>query len=494
MDDVAPMCSSDCSEIAAGVRRLALQRDLTSAGRVAASTAREVARADRARCLFFDSETEVLWGEGAASTGTEEHPGRLGLAGWSASTRRPYVSEHADREPLYAAVVDDPEGRGSERILTYPIVSDRDETHAVVVLIRDAKRPPFTAEDAARVQHWARQVAPLLHAFELEARAQPAIVAGAGSIYRTEAIEAHREGDHEQGEPLEDAPAWTRFAHVLALCVLVTAVAYLTLATISEYASGTGIVLVHARRDITTAHGGVVTSMAVVPGQSVEAGDLLVQLSDASERVELRRAEEDLARAVVARLRDPADPTLERQVAQRRSEVELSRARFEQRLVRAPCSGVVSDIRAVAGEALAPGQTALSLSTTDGGRPAVRAFVPGRYGPMLAPGQPMLLHFDGIPRATQHLRVDRVSAEVVGPAEMQRLVGPQLAGAVPPGGSVVLVEGHLASSTIDGEGRSWIVHDGMVARVEVRVSEKRLLFALFPQLEDGWFDGRVSSP
>lgn len=493
MDSVAMLCASDCSAVAAGVRRLALQHDSTSAGRIAAMTARELAHADRSRCLFFDAESDVLWSECAASGGTEEHSGNRGVAGWSARTRRSHCADRADRAPHYAAEVDDPEGCGEERILTQPIVTEDGETHAVVVVVRGATRPPFVAEDAARLQHWARQIAPLLHAFELEAQARPAIVAGAGSIYRTEALDAHVRGHEEHGEPLDDAPAWTRFAHWLVCAVLAIAFAYLSLTKVSEYASGTGIVSAHARHDLTATQGGVVGAVEVAVGQRVAPGDVLVQLSDDAELAELHRSQEDLARAVVARLRDPADPGLERQVAQRRSEVERQRARWDQRRMRAPFAGIVADVRAVPGEPVSPGQTVLSLTTAEDGRPTVRAFVPGKYGPALARGQTLLLDLDGIPRATQHLAVERVSAEIVGPAEMQRLVGPQLAGAVPPEGSVVMVEARLPSATIDADGRTWTIHDGMLGRVEIRVGKKRLLFALFPQLEEGSFDGRVFS-
>lgn len=474
--------------IAATIRRLAMQRDLGSLATVAALSAAELAAADRARCLFFDLEGDLLWSEstGDATAGSEEHRGDRGLAGQAAHVGRACWTAHAEREPAFVAAIDDPWARGGERVLAQPVVSMHGETHAVVVVVREADRPMFEAADAAVLAEWASHAAPLFHAFELEASAGPP--PGTGTIYRAEAVAARREGAGGDGEPLADAPPWTRAAHALVLVFVLAAVAYLALASVSEHASGPAVVVAASHRDVVAAHAGVMGAIAVEPGMHVRAGDLVAEHASEAEHAELLRAEDDLEHALAARLRDPTDRALEHRVVERKSVVDMARARLEARRIHAPCDGVVADVRTHVGQAVGPGHTVLTLVTGDREGPTIRAFVPGRFGPALAPGQRLVLDLDGFAHASQHLRVTAVGSEVLGPAEMQRIVGPELADAVPRGGSVVLVEAVLASASLHVDGRTLVVKDGMLGHAEVEVGRKRLLFAWFPRLEDWLFD------
>jgi len=90
------------------------------------------------------------------------------------------------------------------------------------------------------------------------------------------------------------------------------------------------------------------------------------------------------------------------------------------------------------------------------------------------------IELPGYGRASQRLRVDRVSAEVIGPAEARRALGPALADTLALAGPVVLVEASLPSAEFIVEGERFAYHEGMPARAEVRTDERTLLELLLP--------------
>lgn len=468
--------------IAAALRHLAMQRDLLGLATVTATSAADLARAERAQCLFYDAESRTLWAETRSGEPDIEHDDSKGLAGFAVRSGNTRVCARAETDPVYCQPIDDPCGDGSEHLIAQPIIDPEGNTHAVVVVARDAQRPMFDASDTGALAEWGRHAGPLFHAIHLEAQDDGHGSIG-GSLYRAEAIEAHRAGAAE-GDPLLDAPRWTRWAYLLLLLVALVGLGYLALARIPEHASGPAVIVAATHRDVTVSQAGVVASIAVQPGETVSAGQVVARLSSDAEQADLRRAESDLEHALAARLRDPANTMLEERVAQHRSAVERARARLEERQVRVPTDGVVGDVRIASGQAIAPGQSVVTLVTDADGSPRVRAFVPGRFAASVEPGQRLTIDLDGLAHASQRMRVTRVGEVVLGPAEMARTVGPRLADAIPPGGSVVLVEAKLPTSMIETEGRLLTLHDGMLGRADVRVGRERALFVLFPKLHD----------
>jgi multidrug resistance efflux pump len=159
--------------------------------------------------------------------------------------------------------------------------------------------------------------------------------------------------------------------------------------------------------------------------------------------------------------------------------------------VRAPAAGVVSDVRVRVGQRIAPGQSILALvrGSVNPSHPEVVALLPGEYRPLLKPGMPLRLELQGYRYAYQHLIVDSVGDEVVGPAEARRSLGDEVADAVQLTGPVVKVSGHLESDTFEAEGKTRRYHDGMWGRAEVRVRSERVLVALVPALKAVFEDG-----
>jgi hypothetical protein len=115
------------------------------------------------------------------------------------------------------------------------------------------------------------------------------------------------------------------------------------------------------------------------------------------------------------------------------------------------------------------------------GRPRVIALLPARYRPLLAPGMPLRLDLEGFADAPGRLTIAAVG-EVAGPQEVERLLGPRLAGAVPASGTVVPVGADLRASSFASGGRRYRYADGMPATARVTVRRQRLLTSLFPGL------------
>lgn len=198
--------------------------------------------------------------------------------------------------------------------------------------------------------------------------------------------------------------------HVFAICVLT---ATIFAPVVVAQAPGDRIeAIATARHDRLLAFtvGGRVATLLVAPGDSVEAGQLLVELDDREEAARVAHLEERVAsdaeaRAAEARLRlaeieearardalarDAAarfeveryalETTLARialelaraRHAETRHDLDIARLRFDQRRLLAPVSGVVEEIRAEEGETVQPLAPVLRLVSVNELRVDVR--------------------------------------------------------------------------------------------------------------------------
>ena len=99
-----------------------------------------------------------------------------------------------------------------------------------------------------------------------------------------------------------------------------------------------------------------------------------------------------------------------------------------------------------------------------------------------------LVHY----RATR--RIDQIRArahqtEFIGPNEVRRFLGQDVADAVTLQGSQVIVQAQVPARTFYAEGRWHTYHDGMHGTAEVRVRSQRIVFALVPGLK-AVFEGK----
>ena len=303
----------------------------------------------------------------------------------------------------------------------------------------------------------------------------------AGRLFRQEALDEHARTFDLEGAVLRIAPAWTSAAYWLVTAVAGAGLAFIALASVPRYAEGPAIVRVEGLEEVTAPFAATVTEVAVLPGQAVEAGDLLVSFYAAAEQAELERARREFDLRLVGFLRDPGDGAARALLAELRPGLEAAERALAARAVRAVSAGAVADVRVRRGQAILPGETLLAI-TRKGARPGLLAFLPGHHRPALLPGMTLRLELDGWPRAYQEASVETVSEPVVGPAEARRLLGPALADSLPLTGPVVLLRARLPAEGFRAGRRTLGYHDGMVGRAELRLERERLLFLLVPAL------------
>jgi hypothetical protein len=299
-------------------------------------------------------------------------------------------------------------------------------------------------------------------------------------VFREEALRA-RAASRNQGNLLRLSPGWINWSYRLLLLVLLSTLLYAWLGTVHEYATGPAIVRFDGRTDITARDEGTVASVLVAPGQHVEANAEIVRFHPAKEIAELDRIQREFDLQLVKYLRDPSDQSARQSLAALRAEGGLAHARLNERSVRAPSAGVVSDIRIRAGQHLAPGEVLLSLVDEDAPCSIV-AMLPGQYRPMLKPGTKLRFSLSGFSYVYRELTIDWVGDEVVGPAEIKRYLGQGVGDSVTIKGPAVLVGAKVPSRTFVANGVTLGYYYGMQGEVEARVRTERILVSLIPGL------------
>ncbi len=287
-------------------------------------------------------------------------------------------------------------------------------------------------------------------------------------LFRQEALEHHSRPE-VRGGLLQISPLWARSTYWIILLLVLVGGVGLALVDINDYAMGPVLVQVKGLEDVTATAGGRVSRVLVQRGQRVKAGEPLVELYSSVESVERERLEQEFRTLLATTLLNPLNTAAQQVVSTMRSQLELSQARLSERSLRAPFDGVINDLRVREGQFLGPGEVVASV-LREGAESWAQALLPGRYRPMIKPGQRLRLELEGFPYQFQELEVANISDELVGPAEVRRYLGPALGDAVPLQGPVVVVEARLPASTFQADGRTYHYYTGMpgVARVEVR--------------------------
>lgn len=306
------------------------------------------------------------------------------------------------------------------------------------------------------------------------------------SIFRKEAVD-HNAGHERAGDLVRISPAWIHWSYRLLVGVVIVGLIYAWVGTVHEYARGPAVIRVDGRADVTARTSGTVAAVAVSPGQRVSAGELLVRFYGAEEAAELDRLRQEFDDTLAKTLRDPQDTGARQALSSLRAQKELQERRITERSLRAPQDGVVSDIRIRPGQRLEPGDVLLSI-VGDGAQLSVVVMLPGKSRPLLRPGGALRLELHGFKYAYRDLVIESIGDEVVGPAEVKRFLGDDIADAVPVSGPVVLVRARLPSATFVTEGQELQYYDGMLGTAEVRVRTETVLYTLIPGLR-GVFGG-----
>jgi biotin carboxyl carrier protein len=475
-------------ELADALRRLAQQTDPAEQAELLADTAAELVRADRSYCLLYDPEDETLWGRDPATHAERRESAAVGLSSFVLRSGLPLVLARADRDPRYDREIDDPLGLGGERFLAVPLHSADGRVAAVLVAVRAAKAAEFTADDLRSLEQLATLASPHLAArLDREgggSRLTAALAGIQGDLFRKEALDHHIRAADTQQEPLMISPAWTRWTYWTLLAMLVAALVYSLVGEVHEYAQGLAVVWMGDRTDVTANAPGTVAAVDVGAGARVQQEQVLVRFHQAQEAAERARIEQEFRLQLINRLRDPSDPGAEQALLALRAQRELAMAQLEERYLRAPVAGTVSDVRVRPGEYLAPGQVVLSIVREDEkSQPTLVVLMPGEYRPQIKRGMPMRFEIAGYRYAYQTLAVDSVGDDVVGPNEARRYLGPGISDSVSVGGPVVLVQARLPSRTFAAEGHLYRYHNGMHGVADVRVRSEKILVTLVPGLK-----------
>ncbi len=304
----------------------------------------------------------------------------------------------------------------------------------------------------------------------------------ASDLFRQEALEYHQGSAETGGSVLQISPSWVRNAYWLLVAGALGGAVFATVATINEYATGPVVVRAQSRTELTAKAPGTVASVEVTPGQRVSPGMALVRMYTAQEAGELDRLTREFELQLIKTLRDPSDKLARQALTSLRAQRELAEERLEERIVRAPQAGVVSDLRIRAGQALNMGDTVLSL-LGEQTKFTLIAMLPGRYRPLLKPGMPIRLELAGFKYLYQTFTIDSVGNEVVGPAEVRRFLGQELADTVSLKEPVVLVTARLPKSTFLADGKTFSYYEGMQGDADARVRAQSVLVTLVPGLK-----------
>jgi membrane fusion protein (multidrug efflux system) len=302
------------------------------------------------------------------------------------------------------------------------------------------------------------------------------------NLFRAEAV-AHRDDNQELGDVLRYAPIWPRIAaSVLGAAVLAFFV-FVSVVAVDDFASGPVVIRVEGRRLVTAATAAAVEAVAVNAGDWVEQGAEVVRTMDGDERNELLRAEKDFDNQLLRILRDPNDRTSKDNLSALRAKRDQAKNAVEARVIRAPVSGHVSDVRVRVGQPVNPGEVLLAITAPGEAKVSAVAMVPASFRPMLQRGSEMRFDLEGFKFDYTDVTVEEVSSEAVGSREMQRLLGQERSDAVNlDTGAHVLVTAKIPTSTFSSEGESYAFFDGLTGLAEIRVRREPILVVLIPAL------------
>ncbi|HEX2690160.1 MAG TPA: HlyD family efflux transporter periplasmic adaptor subunit [Kofleriaceae bacterium] len=440
--------------------------------------------ADRARCLYCDEETGLLWsGTGADDT---ESPVSTGIAGFAVRAVVGVVVPHAADDAMYRAAIDDPDGTGRERLAAQPVVGTDGHVHAVLLALRDEARPPFSDADldklSALASAWAPYVLQLSMRVEADQILGDQLDRGPSDMFRQEAI-MHLVRRGQRGDVVRVHPGWVRSAYWLVLGSLAAAVGYAALAHIHQYTEGPAVVQFTGRSEVIAHEVGTIASLDAERGQRVERGQVLARLHDAEQVGQLKTLETEFESRLVAYLQSPADPAIKQALGQIRSARDSARLGVESKTLRAPTAGIVKEVLVRNGQRVEPGTVVVSIiDASSAENLKVIAFLPGGERPRLHAHQPLRLTLPGY-RGAELASEVRAISEVLGATEARaQFLGNRLGDSLPLAGTVVVVEARLASPAFQADGETFELHDGMIGLAEVQLQSRSLLESLIPGL------------
>jgi membrane fusion protein (multidrug efflux system) len=439
----------------AWIRRLALQNDLATADRVLRDALLELSSSLSVTVVYPGADG--LWSLGS----DEEVPKDPGPMIACAQARKALVSSHS-------AII--------------PIVTTT-ETVAVVVLTRNPRNPAFHPLEALAALGFARESAAIMHHLSTAHLTKQAERASdKGSLYRGEALEAHRNRGTE-GPPISLSPGWVKRTYPFLLGALLIAIVFCAFIKVPTYASGQGVIIIDGDA-VSSPVQGTVAEVIAKPQTSVKKGAIILKLDSQPERDELTTLENQYNDWATAFLFDPTDENNKKQLGEKYAQLDQARKRVEQKTIRAPRDGVISDIRPTKGTLVTPGDPVATI-VQPGAPVQVIAFLPATDLPQLRATMEMQIDILGFTKVHEKAPIIEVNKQAIAGSEVVKLIGPSLANAIklPEGGTYAVVKARMKSNQFQSTHRKYFYFTGMQVKTDVLVSEKPFLAQLLPALE-----------
>ncbi|MEM6996088.1 MAG: HlyD family efflux transporter periplasmic adaptor subunit, partial [Myxococcota bacterium] len=203
-----------------------------------------------------------------------------------------------------------------------------------------------------------------------------------------------------------------------------------------------------------------------------------------TERAEYNAIRNDFRAQLRNRLLDPNDDAAASAVRGLKRQLEAAEAALEQRVVRAPSDGVVTDVNIDEGQQLKVGDAVMAVVDETAPGLELIAFMPGGDRPLIDVGMPLRLELLGFDYAYQDVVVESITDGIIGPAEARRILGAQLADTLPMDGGVVMIRASINATEFESDGVRYPYHDGMGGTAEVRTRDETILEMLVPALKE----------
>jgi membrane fusion protein (multidrug efflux system) len=368
-----------------------------------------------------------------------------------------------------------------------PVVTTT-ETVAVITLTRNQRQPGYQVLEQVAMIAFAREAAPIMHHLAVQhLQHQGEIKADKGSLYRGEALEAHRTRGQE-GTLVQLTPTWVKRAYPLLVITIIVAILFAVLIKVPTYSTGTAVIAFEGSTAVTATAAGTVAKVLVHENEAVKRGDALVQLSSPDEISQLTAAETEWRNTEIQFLFDQTDPQLSKALVTAATTRDHALARVEARTIRAPRDGVVTNLHVKEGIAVPLGGYVMQI-TDENSEIEVVAFLPSKDGPRIRNTMALQLELDGYTKARALAAITHVQSDAVSATEAAKLGGEMLAESIAKelstGTSVtwIVVRARLPSRTFQTEHHTYHYHHGMHAKVEVKIQSKPFIATLVPGFE-----------
>jgi membrane fusion protein (multidrug efflux system) len=252
---------------------------------------------------------------------------------------------------------------------------------------------------------------------------------------------------------------------------------------VPTYSTGQGVV-VYPGTPVTSSSPGQLEKFFVESQSEVKHGDILFKIKSEKEEADLKQARTESEAAQATYLFDSNDEQAKKSIISAQAAQHHAEAMIDQKTVRAPKDGIVSDIRIQQGQAVQFGEQVLTIVDKDT-LPEVWAFLPGSDRPRLGAGQTLQTELAGFTKTREEPVIYSVGRDVIGAQSARSAINPKAADALKlaQDGSYVLVKAKLKGKTFKTEHRQYTFFDGMPAKTEVKVESKRFIITLIPAFE-----------